>query len=403
MKLLTRRLILAAGVAAGLVSVSATPNDLRAAEVDTKPIAVETVRAFPELTFDLPVFLTNAGDQSNRVFVLAQKGVIHVFDNKQDVDGAKEFLDISSRVVYKETENEQGLLGLAFHPKFKQNGEFFIYYSTTDKPLTTVISRFHVSKDDPNRADPKSEEELLRITHPYWNHKGGTIAFGPDGYLYVGLGDGGLGADPHENGQNLNTLLGKILRIDVDTKTGDKKYGIPKDNPFADRHDAKPEIYAYGVRNIWRMAFDRQTKLLWAADVGQDLWEEIDIIERGGNYGWNLREARHPFGRKGVEARKDLIDPIWEYPHSIGKSITGGFVYRGKKVPELVSAYLYADYVTGKMWALRYDEKAKKVTANNTITAQPLPVMSFGEDELGEAYFLVRTGTINTFRSKTDK
>ena len=369
-----------------------------AADVKDTPLPVEAERAFPKLKFDLPLFLTHAGDGTKRAFVLAQKGQVHVFPNNQNVAETKIFLDISDHTVYKDSENEQGLLGIAFHPKYKENGWFFVYYSTTDKPLTTVISRFRVSADDPDRADPKSEEEIFRLQHPFWNHKGGTIAFGPDGFLYVGLGDGGAAADPFGNGQNLGTLLGKILRIDVDRRDAGLKYAIPKDNPFVGRKDARGEIWAWGIRNIWRLAFDRPTETLWAADVGQDLWEEINIITRGGNYGWNLREGKHRFGGKGVGPRADLIEPIWEYHHDVGKSITGGLVYRGKRVSELVGKYLYADYVTGKVWALDYDHKAKKVVANYSITAPNLPVMSFGEDDAGEVYFASRTGEFYRFK-----
>jgi quinoprotein glucose dehydrogenase len=268
-----------------------------------------------------------------------------------------------------------------------------------------VISRFRVSKKDPGKADPASEEEILRIKQPFWNHNGGTLAFGPDGCLYVGLGDGGSARDPHRNGQNLKTLLGSILRIDVDKKSDGKKYSIPQDNPFVGQKDARPEIWAYGLRNVWRMSFDRKTGALWAGDVGQDIWEEIDLIEKGGNYGWNLREAKHKFGPKGSEARSDMIDPVWEYHHNIGKSITGGNVYRGKRVPELVGAYLYADYVSGKVWALRYDEKAKKVVGNHPIEpgescpVKKMPVITFGEDEGGEVYFCDSFGFLYRFRS----
>ncbi|HEX5442323.1 MAG TPA: PQQ-dependent sugar dehydrogenase, partial [Pirellulales bacterium] len=264
-------------------------------------------------------------------------------------------------------------------------------------PHTSVISRFRVSKDDPNRADPASEEEILRIGQPYWNHNGGTMVFGPDGYLYIGLGDGGKRDDPHGNGQNLGTLLGSILRIDVDHRDVGKAYAIPKDNPFVGRPGARGEIWAYGVRNIWRMAFDRKTGKLWAADVGQDIWEEIDLIVRGGNYGWNLREATHKFGPKGADPRPDLIEPIYEYHHDAGKSITGGQVYRGQRVPELAGAYLYADYITGQVYALRYDEQAKLVTANQPIAGNIMPVFSFGEDEPGEAYFMTTQGWLFRF------
>jgi len=338
-----------------------------------------------------PIFLTHAGDGTNRIFVIAQRGVIHVFESRPDVTETKVFLDIRQQTTYADAKFEEGLLGLAFHPRFKENGEFFIYY--TDPPQQSVISRFRVSADDPNRADPDSEEELLRIQQPFWNHNGGTLCFGPDGFLYVGLGDGGSANDPHGNGQNLGTLLGSILRIDVDRKENGKNYAIPQDNPFVGQEGARGEIWAHGIRNSWRMAFDRNTGHLWVADVGQNLWEEINIIVRGGNYGWNLREATHSFGSQGAGPREDLIDPIWEYDHGVGKSITGGTVYRGKRLSELQGAYLYADFVSGKLWALKYDEGKKKVISNHAIPSPAFQVTAFGEDEAGEVYFTVVTSS----------
>ncbi len=251
-----------------------------------------------------------------------------------------------------------------------------------------------MSKDDPDRADPASEEEILRITdRPFWNHDGGTIVFGPDGYLYIAIGDGGLANDPFQNGQNLGKLLAKVLRIDVNRKETGKNYSIPADNPFVQTPGARPEIWAYGLRNVWRMAFDRKTGKLWASDVGQNLYEEIDLIVRGGNYGWNLREGLHPFGTQGVGPRSALIEPIWEYHHDVGKSLTGGLVYRGKRLPELDGHYLYADYVSARIWALRHDDVKGRVVANHPIRDANVPVMSFGEDEQGEAYVLTYSAT----------
>lgn len=369
------------------------------------PSEITVVRAFPHLRIRRPVVFTNAGDGSNRMFVCEQQGVIRVLPNDEQVKEATVFLDIEDQVVYKDKENEEGLLGLAFHPKFKENGQFYLYYNTTEKPHTCVLSRFTVSKDDPNKADPNSEQELLRIDQPYWNHNGGTLCFGPDGMLYIGLGDGGLARDPHGNGQNLKTWLGSLLRIDVDHRDAGKPYAVPKDNPFVNQPGAQPEIFAYGFRNIWRMTFDRATGDLWAADVGQDLWEEIDIVVKGGNYGWNLREGAHKFGENGSGPRPDLIEPIWEYHHDIGKSITGGYVYRGKKIPALQGCYLYGDYVSGKLWALKYDQKARKVIANYAIVldhkklpADNITVITFGEDEQGEVYFTDSFGFIYKYQ-----
>lgn len=406
---------------AAIVQVSLC--QLAMAQIDETPLKIQPVVAFPDLKWAgwhpegedgkpaplRPILLTNAGDGSNRLFVPQQQGIIHVF--KPDSKETSVFLDMSKKVVYVDKENEEGLLGMAFHPKFKTNGEFFVYYTTQKAPHTTVVSRFKVSKTDPNKADPNSEEELLVVNHPYWNHKGGTICFGPDGFLYIAIGDGGAGNDPHNNGQNLQTLLGKILRIDVDRKDPELAYAIPKDNPFIGRFAnkqliARPEIYAYGLRNVWRMSFDKTTGALWAADVGQNLWEEIDLIVNGGNYGWNLRESKHDFAPNNTASAPGLIDPIFEYNHDIGKSITGGHVYRGKKFPALVGHYLYADYVTGRLWALKYDDAAKKVVANHPIPYEgaALPVISFGEDEAGEAYFLIVSPTgrgIYTFQNSS--
>jgi glucose/arabinose dehydrogenase len=385
-------------------SLSAVKIEIPGAEVDATPLPLEATIAYPKLQWTgwspetaegkiiplRPIVLTHAGDNSHRTFVATQHGVIHVFPNDQNAEKTEIFLDIQDRVRYNDKSDEEGFLGLAFPPSYKEKGEFIVFYTPkkAKRAHTNLISRFRVRKDNPNQADPASEEVLLRVEHPFWNHDGGTVAFGPDGYLYVALGDGGAAADPFGNGQNLNTLLGKILRIDVEHRDGDKPYAIPKDNPFVGRDGVRPEIWCYGLRNVWRFSFDRETGVCWAGDVGQDLWEEIDLLVPGGNYGWNLREALHPFGAHGVGPRKDLIDPIWEYHHSFGKSITGGGVYRGKQLPELAGAFLYADYVSGTVFALRYDPAKRRVVANQPIRTKKLPIVSFGEDETGEMYFL---------------
>ncbi len=371
------------------------------AEVDETPLNVEVVRAFPNLRIRRPVVITNAGDGSNRLFVVTQQGVIHVFPNDPSVSQTQTFLDIESQVVYKDNQNEEGLLGLAFHPRYNEDGRFFLYYTTSDAPQTSVVTQLNVSSD-PNKANPDSEVEILRLKQPFWNHNGGTVEFGPDGYLYIGLGDGGKANDTLMNGQNVQTLLGSILRIDIDRQSERRRYGIPSDNPFADAGGlARPEIWAYGLRNVWRLSFDSKTGLLWAADVGQDIWEEINIIQRGGNYGWNLREGMHKFGPAGSERRADLIDPIWEYHHDIGKSITGGEVYRGTAVPELVGSYLYADYVSGRFWALKYDPATQQVVANRPIHSEGnKPIITFGTDEAGEVYCSDAFGMIYRFQSK---
>jgi glucose/arabinose dehydrogenase len=373
-------------------------------EADETALPVEAAVAFPNLKWTgwkaedrgkavplRPLVLTHAGDGSNRVFVATEHGVIHVFPNDQKAERTKIFLDLQDRVRYLDDQNEEGFLGLAFHPVYKKTGEFFVFYTLKlpDKNKhVNILSRFRVSTEDPDRADPRTEQELLRIEHPYWNHDGGTLCFGPDGCLYVAVGDGGAADDPHKNGQNLNTLLGKVLRLDVDHKSDDRPYAVPKDNPFVDKAGARPEVWAYGLRNPWRMAFDRKTGKLWTSDVGQNLYEEIDILVAGGNYGWSIREGLHPFSKDGSGPRKDLIDPIWEYHHDTGKSLTGGTVYRGKRLPELYGYYLYADYVVPRIWGLRYDEEKGRVVANRPIRDPNMPVMSFGEDETGEVYFM---------------
>src|SRR5579872_2900139 len=376
-------------------------------EVDDTPLPITTELAFPTLEWTgwtpenerglptplRPILLTHAGDGSNRVFVPTQQGIIHVFPNDDAAARTTIFLDLASRVRYSDMQNEEGLLGLAFHPKFKDNGEFFVFYTDVKAKMANVVSRFRVSRSDPNRADPDSEQEIIRFKKPFWNHDGGTILFGPDGFLYVTHGDGGAGNDPYENGQNRKSLLGKVLRIDIDRQEDGKNYAIPKDNPFVGRKDAAPEVWAYGLRNLWRMSFDRKTGALWAGEVGQNLYGEINILKSGGNYGWNLREALHPFGAKGVDVRPDLIDPIWEYHHDVGKSITGGLVYRGAKLPELEGAFLYADYISARIWALWYDASKGRVVANREIRGPGVPIPTFGEDEAGEAYVLLHTPT----------
>jgi|GEM_PF-573444 len=371
--------------------------------VDESPLEVRIEPVFEELTFKRPIVVTHAGDGTNRLFIATQHGQIFVVPNDPSVTEAKLFLDWRSKTSPFEKNNEEGFLGLAFHPNYRANGQFFVYYTATDMPRRSVISRFTADPKDPAApADPKSEQIVLEIPQPYSNHNGGTIAFGPDGYLYVGLGDGGSGGDPHGNGQKMETLLGKILRIDVDHKDAGKGYAVPKDNPFAGTAGAAPEIWALGVRNIWRLSFDRQTGDLWAGEVGQNIWEEVILVTRGGNYGWKPRESMHKFNADGSLAKPEYAvskytEPLWEYHHELGRSITGGNVYRGKKVPELTAHYLYGDFVTGRIWGLKYDAAAKKVTANRPIAGNVAPVMTFGEDQDGEVYFTTVNGGIFRF------
>ena len=405
---LDRKSILIPDMSAG--TLTAVPAVVPGYEVDETPLDVSFEVCFPNLEWTgwkpetddgkpnqlRLILLTHAGDGSNRVFVPTQQGIIHVFPNDQAAKRTEIFLDLSDRVRYDDRTNEEGFLGLAFHPKFKENGEFFVFYTPkykNPKQMRNVVSRFRVSKSDPTKGDPASEEILMQFDKPFWNHDGGTICFGPDGYLYITHGDGGSGGDPHDNGQNLNSLLGKIHRIDVNKKADGKNYAIPPDNPFVGTKDARPEIFAYGFRNLWRMSFDRKTGDFWAGEVGQNLFEEIVRVQKGGNYGWRRRESLHPFGPTGVGVNDKMIEPIWEYHHEVGKSITGGHVYRGNRVPELDGHYIYGDYVTSKIWALKFDESKARVVANRPLKDPTKPVYSFGEDEKGELYLL--TASIN--------
>ena len=337
--------------------------------------------------------LTFAKGDDSRLFAASQIGAIWSFENRRDVTDSHLLLDLRGKVYdwKKRGANEQGLLGLAMHPDFKSSGQFFVYYShpTEEK---SVLSRFTVSDSDPNRADPSSETVLMEIEQPFQNHNGGCIEFGPDGYLYVGLGDGGLRNDPQANGQDLSTLLGSILRIDVDHQSPGLNYAIPGDNPFVDKSGVRPEIYAHGIRNPWRIAFDSETGRLWCGDVGQELWEEVNVITAGGNYGWGNREGTHSFGnRQSVSGVSQPIEPVWEYDHRIGRSITGGRVYRSSRLPQLAGKYLYADYVTGSVWALTYNDQSGKATGNELVLPESIPVLAFGEDASGEVYYLTNS------------
>lgn len=353
-----------------LALVAATPA---VAEIPS----VRLVPALPHIQFERPLCLAAPDDGTGRLFVVEQGGRIHVVPNDTAAVRSQVFLDLSAKV--RTRHNEEGLLAMALHPQFARHGQFFVYYSASD-PRRTVLSRFTVSAADSNRADPRSEVVILEVEQPYGNHNGGMILFGPDGYLYLSYGDGGSAGDPHGNSQNLGTLLGKIIRIDVDGRDSGLAYSIPADNPFVGRPGARSEIWAYGLRNVWRMSFDRANGMLWAGDVGQNKWEEIDIIERGGNYGWNLREGFHPYGRS--QFTELMIDPVHEYGREDGASVTGGYVYRGHRFPELAGIYIFADYVTGTIWGLRFDEEG--VSEHGILLKQPNNISSFGETAEGE-------------------
>lgn len=306
-------------------------------------------RILPELPLIRPVqAIQRPGDAAN-LFIVEQPGRILIADPaRSETKEAAVFLDIRERV--NDGGNEEGLLSIAFHPDFDKKHEIYCYY-TANKPRRSILSRFTVSADGMT-ADPNSEQVLLVQSQPYSNHNGGEVLFGPDGFLYLSLGDGGAANDPHNNGQNLGTLLGKVVRIDVN-KAGaqGEPYAIPADNPFVGKDGAKPEIWALGTRNIWRMAFDAKTGDLWAGDVGQNIWEEVILVKKGANYGWNAREGFHPF--EGGKGDGPFEEPIVEYHHREGMSITGGQVYRGKAMPKLDGVYIFADFVSSNVWGIR--------------------------------------------------
>ena len=353
----------------------------------------EIVSAFPNLTFSKPVDLQNAGDGSNRLFVVEQAGRILVFLNNDTTMTSEVFLDIQSQV--DDSGTEEGLLGLAFDPDFSTNGHYLVYYTIGD---SSRVSRFTVDSQDSNRTDMSSQQNIITVYQFAANHNGGQIAFGPDNLLYIGLGDGGSANDPNNNGQNRSTLLGSILRIDVSSLP----YTIPPDNPYSNNTlGYREEIYAHGLRNPWRFSFDPVTGWLWCGDVGQNAWEEIDLIEKGKNYGWKIMEGSVCRPPTSGCSTGGLELPIWEYENPVvGRSVTGGYVYRGTTLPGLVGAYLYADFVAGAIWTLRYSGEGKPV--NELFKDTNLNISSFGVDEANEIYICAFDGKIYTVQKKAN-
>ena len=352
--------------------------------------ALPSVRAeivFPIVSFDRMVYLTHPDGMPDRLYLVLQPGRIMAFDNVPNPSSPQTFLDIRDRV--SDRGNEEGLLGLAFDPDYGNNGYFYVYYSAAS-PRRSVIARYHAPPGT-GRVDPSTEKIIMQIGQPFSNHNGGQVTFGPDGYLYVGIGDGGSGGDPRGHGQNLGTLLGTILRIDVSALDETGSYAVPPDNPFVGVEGARPEIWAYGLRNPWRFSFDRETGDLWTGDVGQNKLEEIDVIRPGANYGWNVMEGTSCFRNAGCDSDK-LEPPVAEYGRDDGCSVTGGYVYRGSRIPSLVGAYVYGDFCTGRIWALRYD--GSRVTEQAEIADTDLQISSFAEGPDGEVYILSFTGEI---------
>ena len=360
--------------------------------------------AFPNLSFQDPVGIHHAGDGSNRIFIVEQQGRIKVFDNETNVSNAETFLDIRSIVDQDGGYTEEGLLGLAFHPNYNENGYFYVHYSdhlngNINSPRN-IVARYSVSNNNPNQANSNSEEIILIVDQPYHNHNGGQMEFGPDGYLYISFGDGGSGGDPQGNGQNLSTLLGTIIRIDIDNPSDGLNYGIPSDNPFIVPLNARDEIYAYGLRNVWRFSFDSETDLLWAADVGQNAWEEIDIIYPSLNYGWNEMEATHCYPPGSDCNPNDFELPVYEYELYVDGvcSITGGYVYRGDILWQLKGKYIYGDWCTGDIWALTYSDNGNYI--NEDIMRTNINITSFGLDQNNELLFC---GNSNIYKLTSDK
>ncbi|XP_004613117.2 HHIP-like protein 2 [Sorex araneus] len=361
-----------------------------------------------------PVSMVHAGDGSHRLFVAEQLGVVWVLlPGRSRLQ--QPFLDLRSAVLATPwLGDERGFLGLAFHPQFRHNGKFYIYYSCRGKRKVEKIriSEMRVSREDPNRADPTSERVILEIEEPASNHNGGQLLFGLDGYMYIFTGDGGQAGDPFGefgNAQNKSSLLGKVLRIDVNGGSDGQRYRIPPDNPFISEPGAHPAIYAYGVRNMWRCAVDRGDPTthqgqgrIFCGDVGQNRFEEVDIILKGGNYGWRAKEGFRCYDKKLCHnSSLDDILPIYAYDHTVGKSVTGGYVYRGCESPNLKGLYIFGDFMSGRLMALQEDKKTKKWKKQDICLGNPescaFPglvstsskhIISFAEDEAGELYFL---------------
>jgi glucose/arabinose dehydrogenase len=338
------------------------------------------------------LYVTGAPGQPGRLFVVQQSGTIRILQNGKLL--GRPFLDVSRLIT---AGGEQGLLGLAFHPGYARNGRFYVNY--TDRSGDTRVVEYR--RASATRADPSSARVLLGVDQPFANHNGGGLAFGPDRMLYIGLGDGGSGDDPHGNGQDTGSLLGKLLRIDVDRRTGGRPYGIPAGNPFA-KGGGRPEIYAYGLRNPWRFSFDRARGDLWIADVGQNAIEEIDYRPRnrgaGANFGWRAFEGRsvHIGGTGALRGPSRHTPPVAQYTHAEGCSVTGGYVYRGTRVPALRGRYVYADYCSGTVWSMRAGPKPGGVRRETRLGVRLSNVTSFGQSLNGDVY-VVAGGSLYRF------
>lgn len=370
-----------------------TPTSVDPPVTGTLP-AITTARVFDQLSFNQPLALLQAPGDSNRWFVVERSGYIRTFANSPSASSATIFLDLSDRV--DANANEAGLLGIAFHPNFPVTPEVFVSFTRTGSPLVSYVSRFF-SSDNGQTLDAGVEDIILTVLQSSSNHNGGNLAFGPDGNLYVGFGDGGGAGDVDGNAQNTSNLLGALVRINID---GDLPYEIPAGNPFAAGPFctqgigviACPEIFAWGFRNPWRFSFDFVTEKLWVGDVGQGEWEEVDVVEANGNYGWNAREGAHCY-EPPVGCDTTSTDPITEYDHSLGASITGGYVYRGSIISDLIGWYVFADFISGRLFAIPENSIAGVTPVNLGTTG--LSIASFGEGADGELYVVHYGGTIH--------
>lgn len=389
------------GGTAPVLGLDARPGNRTclAGEAPSTQVTLAVQRAFPNLSFSSPVLLLQAPNSSARWYVVEQAGRVRVFANDPAVAASTLFVDIAARV---RSGGEMGLLGLAFHPQYPADPRAYLSYTTGSPQLVSRISEFR-STDGGQTLDPASERILLTVSQPETNHNGGHIAFGADGFLYVGFGDGGSGGDPFGtigNGQNLQTVLGKLLRIDIAGDTGAVRYRIPAGNPFAGNPPCStgsgaqscPEIYAIGLRNPWRWSFDRGSGELWLGDVGQGAWEEINRVVVGGNYGWRCREGAHPFNSNCGTAQ-NLIDPVAEYAHTVGQSVTGGYVYRGSAIPALGGRYVFGDFVSGRIWHIARDTPPTMVVSSGFDSG--LQIASFGQGVDGEIYIVDYGGTLH--------
>lgn len=350
--------------------------------------AVELVRVLAGEKLDRPLHLATVPGGGRRMVVVEQAGLVRHF-LPEAAKAAGTMLDIRARV--STDGREEGLLSVAFHPRFQQNRYLFAYYSAAG-PRRSVISRFKIGPDSLS-AIPGSETIILEVSQPYGNHNGGQLAFGPDAYLYIGLGDGGAGGDPLGHGQNARTLLGSILRIDIDRRAGGRAYAIPKDNPFVFSGDGRrQEIWAYGLRNPWRFSFDRKTGVLYAGDVGQNTIEEIDMIFKGANYGWNKLEGTLCFKPPRSCARLGMAPPISQYKHDQGQSVTGGFVYRGSRISWLRGRYVFGDFMSGRIWSIPGGMGGRR--RPKPLLETSLSISSFGEDVDGELYVVDLKGRL---------